>query len=45
LGASLEAALWRASAAAGLACLARGAQTAMPSAAAIDAAMADLPPG
>ena len=45
LGASLEAALRRASAAAGLACLARGAQTAMPDAAAIDAAMAHLPPG
>jgi ribokinase len=45
LGASLEAALRRATAAAGLACLARGAQTAMPGAAAIDAAMADLPPG
>ena len=45
LGASLEAALRRASAAAGLACLARGAQTAMPGAAAIDAAMAHLPPG
>ncbi len=45
LGASLEAALRRASAAAGLACLARGAQTAMPRSAAIAAAMADLPPG
>jgi ribokinase len=45
LGASLEAALRRASAAAGLACLARGAQTAMPRSAAIDAAMADLPTG
>jgi ribokinase len=45
LGASLEAALRRASAAAGLACLARGAQTAMPGTAAIDAAMANLPPG
>jgi ribokinase len=45
LGASLEAALRRASAAAGLACLARGAQTAMPGSAAIDAAMAELPPG
>jgi ribokinase len=44
LGGSLEAALRRASAAAGLACLARGAQTAMPCTAAIDAAMADLPP-
>ena len=45
LGASLEAALRRAGAAAGLACLARGAQTAMPGSAAIDAATADLPPG
>jgi ribokinase len=45
LGASLPAALRRASAAAGLACLARGAQTAMPREAAIDAAMAGLPPG
>jgi ribokinase len=45
LGASLEAALRRASVTAGLACLARGAQTAMPGAAAIDAALADLPPG
>ena len=44
LGASLETALRRASAAAGLACLARGAQTAMPRSAAIDAAMANLPP-
>ncbi len=43
LGASLEAALRRASAAAGLACLARGAQTAMPDAAAIDEATARLP--
>jgi ribokinase len=42
LGASLEAALLRASAAAGLACLARGAQTAMPGAAAIDRAVAGL---
>ncbi len=42
---SLEGALRRASAAAGLACLARGAQTAMPGSAAIDAAMAHLPPG
>jgi ribokinase len=41
-GASAEIALRRASAAAGLACLARGARTAMPSAAAIDAAMAKL---
>jgi ribokinase len=45
LGASVEAALRRASVAAGLACLARGAQTAIPGAAAIDAAMAGLPPG
>ena len=45
LGASLEAALRRASAAAGLACLARGAQTAMPRSAAIEAAVAGLPPG
>jgi ribokinase len=45
LGAGLEAALRRASAAAGLSCLARGAQTAIPGAAAIDAAMACLPPG
>jgi ribokinase len=44
LEASLEVALRRASAAAGLACLARGAQTAMPRSAAIDAALADLPP-
>jgi ribokinase len=44
LGAPLEAALRRASAAAGLACLARGAQMAMPDAAAIDAATARLPP-
>jgi ribokinase len=41
--APLETALRRASAAAGLACLARGAQTAMPDAAAIDAATARLP--
>jgi ribokinase len=41
----VETALRRASAAAGLACLARGAQTAMPDAAAIDAAMARLPSG
>jgi ribokinase len=41
---TLESALRRASAAAGLACLARGAQTAMPDRAAIDAAMARLPP-
>ncbi len=39
----LETALRRASAAAGLACLARGAQTAMPDTAAIDAATARLP--
>jgi ribokinase len=45
LGATLEDALRRATTAAGLACLARGAQTGMPRAAAIDAAMADLPPG
>ncbi len=44
LGSSLEHALRRASAAAGLACLGRGAQTAIPDAAAIDAAMARLPP-
>ena len=43
--APLETALRRASAAAGLACLARGAQTAMPDAAAIDAATARLPSG
>ena len=41
--APLETALRRASAAAGLACLARGAQTAMPDAAAIEAATARLP--
>jgi ribokinase len=41
--APLETALRRASAAAGLACLACGAQTAMPDAAAIDAATARLP--
>jgi ribokinase len=41
----LAAALRRASAAGGLACLARGAQTAMPDRAAIEAAMARLPPG
>jgi ribokinase len=40
---ALEAALRRASAAAGLACLARGAQTAMPDRTAIDAAVAHLP--
>jgi len=45
LGVNLEAALRRASAAAGLTCLARGAQTSMPNAAAIDAAVADLPSG
>ncbi len=42
-GSSLEAALRRGSAAAGLACLARGAQSAMPDAAAVDAALARLP--
>ena len=42
-GAALAAALREASAAAGLACLARGAQTAMPDRAAIDAALAGLP--
>jgi ribokinase len=42
-GLALAAALRRASAAAGLACLARGAQTAMPDRAAIDAAVARLP--
>jgi ribokinase len=41
---SIEIALRRASAAAGLACLGRGAQSAMPDAAAIDAAMARLLP-
>jgi ribokinase len=45
LGSNLKSALRRASAAAGLACLGRGAQTAMPDAVAIDAAMAQLPPG
>jgi ribokinase len=44
LGATLEYALMRASVAAGLACLARGAQTAMPHAAAIDAAVRRLRP-
>lgn len=44
-GAALETALRRASAAAGLACLARGAQAAMPDAAAIDVATARLPRG
>jgi ribokinase len=42
-GLALEPALRRASAAAGLACLAHGAQTAMPDAAAIDAAVMRLP--
>jgi ribokinase len=42
-GLALEPALRRASAAAGLACLARGAQTAMPDRSAIDAAAARLP--
>jgi ribokinase len=42
-GITLPVTLRRASAAAGLACLARGAQTAMPDAAAIDAAVARLP--
>jgi ribokinase len=42
-GSDLETALRRASAAAGLACLARGAQTALPDAAAIDEAVARLP--
>ena len=45
LGESLEIGLRRASAAAGLACLARGAQSAMPDRAAIDAAVARLPSG
>jgi ribokinase len=44
-GASIEAAMRQASAAAGLACLARGARTAMPDAAAIVAAVAKLPGG
>jgi sugar/nucleoside kinase (ribokinase family) len=39
---ALEPALRRASAAAGLACLAQGAETAMPDAAAIDVAVARL---
>jgi ribokinase len=43
-GLALPAVLRRASAAAGLACLAHGAQTAMPERAAIDAAVARLPP-
>jgi len=42
---SLETALRRASVAAGLACLARGAQTAIPKIEAIDSALADLSPG
>jgi ribokinase len=42
LGSTLEIGLRRASAAAGLACLARGAQTAMPDGAAIDAAVGRL---
>ena len=42
LGSTLETALRRASAAAGLACLARGAQAAMPDGAAIDAAVGRL---
>src|SRR5712675_1411859 len=45
LGSHLKSALRRASAAAGLACLGCGAQTAMPDRAAIDAAMAQLPSG
>jgi ribokinase len=45
LGSTLENALMRASAAAGLACLARGAQTTMPHATAIDAAVRRLRPG
>jgi ribokinase len=45
LGAPIETALRRACVAAGLACLARGAQTAMPDAAAIDAAMVGPAPG
>ncbi len=45
VGTSLEVGLRRASAAAGLACLARGAQNAMPDRAAIDAAVARLPGG
>ncbi|HXC90453.1 MAG TPA: ribokinase [Stellaceae bacterium] len=43
LGAPLEAGLARACAAAGLACLAQGAQSGMPDAAAVDAAVARLP--
>src|SRR5262249_27514035 len=42
---SLETALRRASVAAGLACLAPGAQTAIPKIEAIDSALADLSPG
>lgn len=42
LGRSLEQALWRASAAAALACLEHGAQSAMPDAAAIDSAVRTL---
>jgi ribokinase len=42
-GMRLEPALWRASAAAALACLARGAQAAMPDAAAIDDALTQIP--
>jgi ribokinase len=45
LGFNLNSALRRASTAGGLACLVRGAQTAMPDAAAIDSAQARLPPG
>jgi ribokinase len=45
LGQPLATALRRASAAAGLACLAKGAQSAMPDAAAIDRALARLPSG
>jgi ribokinase len=43
-GAALEIGLRRASAAAGLACLARGAQSSMPDAAAIEQAVRQLPP-
>jgi ribokinase len=45
VGASLELALGRASAAAGLACLSHGAQTAMPYKAALESAMMRVPPG
>jgi ribokinase len=45
LGADLKTALRRASAAAGLACLAHGGQTAMPGMTAIDSAVANLPQG